>query len=146
MKVSIIIPCFNRELYIGRAIRSALAQNFPRSEFEVIVVDDGSNDHTSEAATDFGDQIVYIRHDENLGLPAARNTGIRRARGRFLLNLDSDDYIHEDLLYIEHLHLCLNPHWGAVCCDYFYVNDLEEHVSRVSGQTKPIACGIMFRK
>jgi len=146
MKISIIIPCFNRELYLARAIRSALAQNFQRSEFEVIVVDDGSNDHSSEVAADFGDQIVYVRHSENMGLPVARNTGIRRARGRFLVNLDSDDYLHEDLLYVEHLHLCLNPHWGAVSCDYVYVNDFEQHVSRVSSQTKPIACGVMFRK
>lgn len=146
MKVSVIISCYNREAYLSRAVRSALSQNFPRKDFEVIVVDDGSTDHSPDIAADFGDQIVYVPHQRNLGLAAARNTGIRKAMGRFVVNLDSDDYMHEDLLYAESLHLSLNPHWGAVSCDYVYVDDNENHISRISGVTRPIACGIMFRK
>jgi len=146
MKVSLIITCFNREKYLSRAIRSALAQRFPREEFEVVVIDDGSSDHSPQIAQDYGDQITYFRNEENLGLPVARNIGIRRARGRYVVNLDSDDYIHEDLIYVEHLHLALNPHWGAVSCDYFLVDEHEQHIARLSGVHKPIACGVMFRK
>lgn len=146
MKVSLIITCFNREKYLSRAIRSALAQRFPREEFEVVVIDDGSSDHSPQIARDYGDQITYFRNEENLGLPVARNIGIRRARGRYVVNLDSDDYIHEDLIYVEHLHLALNPHWGAVSCDYFLVDEHEQHIARLSGVHKPIACGVMFRK
>ena len=146
MRVSIIITCHNREKYLSRAIRSALAQRFPRENFEVIVVDDGSTDHSPQIAADYGDEIVYVRHENNLGLPSARNTGIRRARGRYVVNLDADDYVHEDLIYIEHLHLNLNHHWGAVSCDYILVDENERHVSRISGTNKPIACGVMFRK
>jgi len=146
MKVSLIITCFNRESYLSRAIRSALSQRFPRKEFEVIVVDDGSSDHSPEIARDYGDRIVYLRNEKNLGLPVARNIGIRRAKGRYVVNLDSDDYVHEDLIYIEHLHLALNPHWGAVSCDYFLVDENEQHIRRVSGIDRPIACGVMFRK
>ena len=146
MKVSVIIPCFNREKYLSRAIRSALSQRFPRKDFEVVVVDDGSSDHSPQIAQDYADQIIYLRNEKNLGLPAARNIGIRRARGRYVVNLDSDDYIHEDLIYVEHLHLALNPHWGAVSCDYLLVDENEQHISRVSGIHRPIACGMMFRK
>jgi glycosyltransferase involved in cell wall biosynthesis len=146
MKVSIVITCYNRENYLARAIRSAISQRFPADDFEVVVVDDGSTDHSPQIAADYGDEIVYIRHEENRGLPCARNTGIRRARGRYVVNLDADDYMHQDLIYVEHLHLALNPHWGAVSCDYVLVDEYERHISRVSGTEKPIACGMMFRK
>ena len=146
MRVSIVITCYNLEKYLSRAIRSAISQRFPREDFEVIVVDDGSTDHSPQIAADYGDEIVYVRHENNLGLPSARNTGIRRARGRYVVNLDADDYVHEDLIYIEHLHLNLNHHWGAVSCDYILVDENERHVSRISGTNKPIACGVMFRK
>jgi glycosyltransferase involved in cell wall biosynthesis len=146
MKVSIIITCFNREKYLSRAIRSAISQRFSRNDLEIVVVDDGSTDSSPQIAADYGNEIVFIRQEINRGLPFARNVGIRRARGRYIVNLDSDDYLHEDLVYVEHLHLALNPHWGAVSCDYLLVEDNEEHISRISGTNKPIACGVMFRK
>ena len=146
MKVSIVIPCYNAEKFLSRAIRSATSQRFPRDDYEVIVVDDGSDDHTCDIARDYESEIVLVRHDENKGLSAARNTGIRKARGRYVLHIDADDYIDQDLAFIEQLHLSLNPHWGAVSCDYYLVNEDEQHISRISGVGHPIACGIMFRK
>jgi len=146
MKVSIVIPCYNAEEFLARSIRSALSQRFPTGEFEVIVVDDGSTDHTAEIAQTYENEIIFVRHAENRGLPAARNTGIRKARGRYVLHLDSDDYLHTDLMYVEHLHLALNPHWGAVSCDYFLVDEYEQHIRRGSGIDEPIACGILFKK
>ena len=146
MKVSIVIPCYNAEKFLSRAIRSAISQRFPRDEYEVIVVDDGSDDHTCDIARDYESEIVLVRHDENKGLSAARNTGIRKALGRYVLHMDADDYIDQDLAFIEHLHLSLNPHWGAVSCDYYLVNENEQHISRISGLGHPITCGIMFRK
>jgi glycosyltransferase involved in cell wall biosynthesis len=146
MKVSIVITCYNRERFISRAIRSATSQRFPRHDFEVIVVDDGSKDHSRDIITDFGEEVISIFHPQNLGLPAARNSGIRRARGRFVVHMDSDDYFHEELIHIEYLHLALNPDWGAVSCDYFLVNTNEQHLQRMDGIKSPIACGIMFRK
>jgi glycosyltransferase involved in cell wall biosynthesis len=145
MKVSVVIPCFNGEKFVGRAVRSALNQRFPVGELEVVVVDDGSTDHSREVVADCGD-VVLIEHAENRGLPAARNTGIRRARGRYVLLVDADDYIHTDLAYVQHLHLALNPHWGAVGCDYYLVDEHEQHISRISGAAHPIACGIMFSR
>lgn len=146
MKVSIVITCFNRERFISRAIRSAISQRFARQDFEVIVVDDGSADHSVEIIKDFDEEVVAIYHPSNLGLPAARNAGIKRARGRFVVHMDSDDYIHDELLHLEYLHLALNPDWGAVSCDYFLVDPNERHLQRMDGMKNPIACGIMFRK
>lgn len=146
MKVSIIITCYNREKFIGRAIRSAISQRYPTGDFEIIVVDDGSTDSSREIIKDFGDAIISIFHEKNKGLPAARNTGIRRAKGRFVVHLDSDDYLHEDLIHIEELHLAYNSDWGAVTCDYVEVDEHENHLVRRDSASHPIACGIMFRK
>jgi glycosyltransferase involved in cell wall biosynthesis len=87
-KVSIIIPLYNQSTYIGESIQSALDQTF--RDFEVIVVDDGSTDGSSEVIKGFGDHIRCIRQ-ENKGLAGARNTGILAARGEFIALLDADD-------------------------------------------------------
>ena len=90
--VSIVLPTYNREALIGRSIRSVLEQTF--ADFELIVVDDGSTDATTEELTRLahGDRrIRYLRLDENRGAAAARNVGIRHAMGPFIAFQDSDD-------------------------------------------------------
>jgi len=88
--VSVIIPTYNRAHLVGRAIRSVLNQTY--QDFELIVVDDASTDNTEEVIRSFDDnRIRYIRHDENKGAAAARNTGIRAARGWYIAFQDSDD-------------------------------------------------------
>jgi len=87
--VSIIVPAYNQCRYLGDAIRSALAQT--HADHEVMVVDDGSTDDTAVVCRSFTDSRVRYVWQENRGLSAARNTGIREARGDFLSFLDSDD-------------------------------------------------------
>jgi glycosyltransferase involved in cell wall biosynthesis len=87
-RVSVVIPAYNQAQYLEEAISSALGQTY--TDFEVIVVDDGSSDDTAAVARKFKPAIRYIWH-ENQGLAGARNTGIRQARGRFIALLDSDD-------------------------------------------------------
>jgi len=88
--VTVVIPTFNRAAIVGRAIRSVLAQTC--QDWELIVVDDYSTDGTEQAVGSFSDRrIEYVRHDRNRGGGAARNTGIRRARGDYVAFLDSDD-------------------------------------------------------
>lgn len=88
--VTVVIPAFNRAGSIGRAIRSVLAQTY--GNLEIIVVDDCSTDDTLKEAEGFGDSRVRcIRHEKNLGGSAARNTGLKGARGEFTAFLDSDD-------------------------------------------------------
>ena len=88
--VSVIIPTHNRGQLLVRAIQSVLAQTF--SDFEIIVVDDGSIDNTKEVVRGFKDpRIRFFHHEQNRGPSAARNTAIRAARGRYVTFLDSDD-------------------------------------------------------
>ena len=89
-RVSVIIPTYNRAHLIGRSIRSVLNQTY--QDFELIVVDDGSTDNTEEVVLSFGSEKTrYIRHEKNRGAGAARNTGIRVARGEYIAFQDSDD-------------------------------------------------------
>jgi GT2 family glycosyltransferase len=88
VKVSVVIPTFNRENYIGRAIESVLNQTY--SDYEILVVDDGSTDQTKQKVLEYGDSVNYI-YQENQGPSAARNKGIQLAQGEYIAFLDSDD-------------------------------------------------------
>ena len=86
--VSVVIPTYNREKLVVRAIDSVLRQSY--GPVEIIVVDDGSSDQTRAAVAAYGDRVRYL-HQPNSGVATARNTGLREARGEFLALLDSDD-------------------------------------------------------
>jgi glycosyltransferase involved in cell wall biosynthesis len=86
--VSVVIPTYNYARFVGEAVESALGQTY--RNIEVIVVDDGSTDHTQDVLRRFGGAIASIRK-QNQGLSAARNTGIMHARGAYVAFLDSDD-------------------------------------------------------
>jgi glycosyltransferase involved in cell wall biosynthesis len=89
-EVSVVIPTFDRAHLLARAINSVLAQSV--HDWEMILVDDGSTDHTAAIVANLTDcRIRYVRHQANCGGAAARNTGMREARGNYLAFLDSDD-------------------------------------------------------
>jgi glycosyltransferase involved in cell wall biosynthesis len=88
--VSIIVPTYNRGQLIARSVKSVLNQTY--RDFELIIVDDASTDNTEEVVSSFNDKrIRYIRHEENRGEAAARNTGIKAARCNYIAYQDSDD-------------------------------------------------------
>ncbi|MDZ7965195.1 MAG: glycosyltransferase family 2 protein [Nostoc sp. DedSLP03] len=90
-KVSVIIPAYNTETYIGKAIESALKQTL--TDIEVIMVDDGSSDKTVEVAKSFTDRrLKVIVNQQNVGAAAARNRAFRAAQGEWIAVLDSDDW------------------------------------------------------
>lgn len=93
--VSIVIPCFNQAQYLGSSIASARAQSY--IPLEVIVVDDGSTDHTAAVASASGATMIRTTHS---GVSHARNAGLRAARGEFVLFLDADDELLPDAVDI----------------------------------------------
>ena len=90
VKVSVVIPTYNRASLLKRAIKSVLCQTYP--DFEVIIVDDGSTDNTEEVIRSFDDKRVkYIKLKKNKGYPVALNKGVKTAKGEYIGFLDSDD-------------------------------------------------------
>jgi glycosyltransferase involved in cell wall biosynthesis len=93
--VSVIIPAYNGDRYIKEAIDSVLAQTYPN--YEIIVVDDGSTDNTRSIIQSYGNKINYISQ-ENQGVAAARNRGLKLAQGEYIAFLDQDDFFLPDKL------------------------------------------------
>lgn len=100
IKLSIIIPMYNVEQYIGNCLDSCLNQDLPKDEYEIVVVDDGSPDNSSSIVEGYMKKYSNIRliHRENGGLSAARNTGLREAKGEYIWFVDSDDWIESNCL------------------------------------------------
>ncbi len=96
IKVSIIIPCYNYETRVARAIESALSQDFAGA-YEIIVVDDGSTDSSGEVIDQYKDRVT-VAHIENGGVADARNFGIRLAHGEYIACLDADDAMVPEFL------------------------------------------------
>lgn len=111
--VSVVIPAYNAERFLGEAIESVLAQTY--SPVELIVVDDGSTDSTAEVAAAYGEATVISQ--ENSGPSAARNRGAAAAGGEFLAFHDSDDAMTPDKLAVQAGHLLDNPGVGCVLAE-----------------------------
>lgn len=106
IETTVIIPTYNRVLFLKKAIDSVLAQTY--KNFELMVIDDGSTDETPELISTYGKTILYIRQ-KNQGPSAARNTGIQNAHGRYLAFLDSDDTWKKEKLAIQTQVMFKNP-------------------------------------
>ena len=144
-KISVIIPAYNCAKWITRSIRSILDQSLGDNDYEVIVVNDGSTDDLIQVLTPYLNRITFINRAENKGLPYSLNEGIAHSKGRFIIRLDSDDYVHRDYLKIPYMFLSMNPNLDAIALDYIKVDEKETVISRYNCETDPIGCGIMFR-
>ena len=98
--ISVIIPVFNVERFAERCARSLMEEDFPDAEF--IFVDDASPDGSMEiirrVCGEYDRNVLFLAHEANKGLPAARNTGMAAAAGEFIYHCDSDDYLEPNLL------------------------------------------------
>jgi glycosyltransferase involved in cell wall biosynthesis len=118
-RISVVMIFFNSERYIQEAIDSVLAQTF--TDFELLLVDDGSTDTTSAIARDYVDRyptsLRYLEHEghTNRGMSAARNLGLRNAVGEFVALIDSDDVWSPNKLAEQLRIMELNPGLGMVC-------------------------------
>tara|TARA_B100001093_G_C26822287_1_gene1012402 strand:+ start:557 stop:1210 length:654 start_codon:yes stop_codon:yes gene_type:complete len=144
--ISVVVTAYNEEKYIGRCLRSLIYQNVKHFDYEIIVVDDASNDRTPYALSLFHENIIVISNDKNLGLPASVNKAINKSKGKYILRTDADDYVNENYINFLYHFLLFNKQYDAVCCDYFEVNNNEKIIRKCNSLKKPIACGIMWKK
>jgi hypothetical protein len=147
MRVSVIIPLFNKAPFIERALRSVVAQAF--ADFEIIVVDDGSTDGGLRIVEKFTDSRLHTVRQENAGPGAARNRGLREARGEFVAFLDADDEWLPEFLPESVGLLDQNPNAAAATSGYlafpggestegvWRARGLRNGLTRVSAHTPP---------
>lgn len=127
-KFSIIIPTFNREGVICRAIDSILNQNYDPSNLEIIVVDDGSQDLTKEIVNDYyGSLVKYIRFEKNQGRLAARNKGMQEATFDWICWLDSDDEFVSTYFSILNEAINANPNYQIFNFGAFVLDEQNVH-------------------
>ena len=116
--VSVIVPVYNVKLYLEHCLASISVQSY--YNLEIILVDDGSTDGSGDICDTYveSDSRCVVVHQENQGLWAARNTGQKIAKGDFIMFVDSDDYIHVDMIKCLYNSLVRNPQCGFAMCKY----------------------------
>jgi glycosyltransferase involved in cell wall biosynthesis len=119
-RVSVVIPTYNCASFLGRAIDSALAQTY--KDYEIIVVDDGSTDHTAEVVATYGTKLLYY-YQPNRGLSSARNYTLSKAGGEFIAYLDADDMWSPKKLERQVEFLDAHPECGLVHTDVSVINE-----------------------
>lgn len=128
-RVSVIIPAYNYARFLGDAIQSVLDQTF--TDFELIVVDDGSTDNTREVVDSFKDSRIRYIYQENRGLSAAENTGIKASHGEYIAILGADDIWLPQNLELKVKALDYRPDIGLVCSDaWLFDNKTGDTISR----------------
>ena len=133
MKISVIVPVYNVEAYLSKCITSILEQSF--SEYEIIIINDGSEDNSGRIAEEFAEKypekVVYIKQ-KNKGLGGARNTGIYKAKGEYLLFVDSDDFIAP--VTLENVYIKIEKeHADLLLFDFYRVSEDYESLDRDYG-------------
>ena len=162
--ISVIIPAYNAQEHLAESIRSVLAQSF--TDYELIVVDDGSTDHTAAIAMESarGDGRLQLLQKSNGGLADARNYGVRHARGEWVTFLDSDDCLYPEALSVlaevVHSSGCdivtagfrrgevYDPVQGTYIRDFKLLNATEavEHTLYQRSGMYPSACAKLYRR
>jgi glycosyltransferase involved in cell wall biosynthesis len=113
--VSVVMPAYNAATDIAEAIESVLIQNY--RNFELIVVDDGSTDNTKDIMANFKDDRIKYFYKENSGASSARNLAIKKSRGDFIINLDTDDMMKPDFIAKHLQEFEKHPEADLVYCD-----------------------------
>jgi len=125
-RVSFVIPCHNAERFLGEAIQSVLEQDY--DDFEVIVVDDGSTDHTRQLVETFDDPRIRYIYQENRGPGGARNTGAAAAKGGYLAFLDADDIALPHRLTAQLGVLEEDPTLSVVASGYVWIGESGQRI------------------
>ena len=149
--ISVIVPCYNQAQYLDECLQSVLDQTYPN--WECIIVNDGSPDHTEEVAQNWVAKDVRFKYfyKENGGLSSARNYGIERAEGEWILPLDADDYISNNYLELAEKHFS-DDEVKVIYCNAWKFGYINEDWNLNSFSLKNLAlgnvifCSAFFRK
>ena len=142
--ISVVIPVYNQEKYIERCLRSIIHQNIDDGLYNIVVVNDGSTDNSLKILKKYSEKINLISYEKNIGLPGALNKGIQSCKSKYVIRLDSDDYVNNNFLNFLFSFISSNE-VDAVACDYLLVDENENVIDRKNCDTYPIGCGIMFQ-
>lgn len=164
--VTVVMPAYNAERWIARAIESVLAQTLP--EWELIVVNDGSTDETGAVVRGFDDPRIRLFNQSNGGAAHARNVGLRHSRGQYVALLDADDWFEPRHLQRTTAFLDEHSECSLVGTNYHYINFKGEKIlgckpgeimgragdgvipdyfrATMRNRCFPITCGAMFRR
>ena len=146
IEISVVVTNYNYGRYLSRCLRSLLAQDIDKELYEIVLVDDGSTDESLKIANRFEKQIKIFRNITNKGLSNASNLGIDKSCGRFIVRVDSDDFVHSSFLRILLLGFeLLGRNFHALSVDYQKVDELGNVLSYGNAELEPIACGLAFK-
>ncbi len=117
IKISIIVPVYNVEKYLNRCVDSLLNQDIDKNQYEIILIDDGSPDRSGVMCDEYSQKYsnIHVVHKTNGGLADARNAGLDVAQGKYIMFVDSDDYIKENVLQKI---LSVAEHYNTEICVY----------------------------
>ncbi len=119
--ITVLMPAFNAEKYIADAIHSVLNQSFP--DFELLIVNDGSTDATKAIIESFNDERILLLNQENGGVAKALNTGLLKARGKYIARFDADDICYADRLMQQYAFMEDNPDYVLTGSDVDYITE-----------------------
>ncbi len=142
--VSILMPAYNAERFIGPAIESVLSQSF--SGWELIIVNDGSGDRTREIVEQYTDARIKVFHQENGGESSARNAALQHVQGELIAFLDADDCYLEDHLELTVSYLQAHSDLDGVYTDGFYINEKGNRLKPLSSRRRGPFEGDIFEE
>ena len=142
--ISIMMPAYNAELYIAQAIESVLAQSYPH--WELIVVNDGSTDKTSDIAARYADPRIKVFHQPNGGESSARNAALRHAQGESMAFLDADDVYLPLHLELTVSYLQTHPNRDGVYTDGYYCDQSGARLKALSSRRRGPFEGDIFEQ
>ena len=157
-RITVLMPCYNAANYIVDAIRSVLGQTF--RDFELLIVNDGSTDNTTERVRSFNDDRIILIEQPQLGIATALNNGLKHARTNYIARFDADDICFADRLEKQYLFMLKNPEYIVVGSGADYMDDsgsfIFTHFPKVvtNGEIQQLAwyrcpfihASVMFRK
>ena len=148
MKISIIITNYNYGKFISACLKSCFNQSFSKKDYEVILIDDCSNDQSKYKIKKFEHRknFKFIQNKKNLGVAASANIGIKNSNGKYFVRVDADDFVGRNYIKFLYKYIKNHPKLLGVSCNYFYFFNNKKNIKRIKYVTNPISCAVMYDK